>query len=109
MIIIIYIVVKKWHKTHPAIIEPNDDIVNSIESCKQCFEQTETFRLLNELRIKEKELCKTSFDKRDLLEKEEFQSFHKVNAALIEKYKLSADELMCCDCSYMLFFASCNS
>ncbi len=101
LIIIIIYSVKKWHKTHHAIIEPHDDIVNSIESCKQCFEQTETFLLLNELRIKEKELYKTSFDKRDLLEKEVFQSFNKVNAVLIDKYKLSADELMCCDCSYI--------
>ncbi len=101
LIIIIYIVVKKWHKTHPAIIEPNDDIVNSIESCKQCFEQTETFRLLNDLRIKEKELYKTKIAESEFIKKEILRSFNEVNAILIDKYRLSADELMCCDCSYI--------
>ena len=37
----------------------------------------------------------------EFIKKEILRSFNEVNAILIDKYRLSADELMCCDCSYL--------
>lgn len=101
MIFTIFFVVKKWHKGNPAITGKPDELVNRLESCKQCFEQTETFLLLNDLRIKEKELYKTKIAESEFIKKEILRCFNEVNAILIDKYRLSADELMCCDCSYL--------
>ena len=101
MIFTIFLVVKKWHKGNPAITGTPDELVNRLESCKQRFEQTETFLLLNDLRIKEKELYKTKIAESEFIKKEILRSFNEVNAILIDKYRLSADELMCCDCSYL--------
>lgn len=81
--------------------EPSDDFEGKLLCGEQAFEKGAVAQVLNELRIKEKELYKSTFADGELLEKEIFQSFAEANTVLIGKYNLSADELLCCDYSYI--------
>ena len=100
-VLVICFAVKRWRKKKNETNEPLTDLASVLHSAKQIFEQKESYLMLNELRLKEKDLYKSTFANGDMLEKDIFQSFAEANTVLIDKYGLSADELLCCDCSYM--------
>lgn len=100
-VLVICFAVKRWRKKKNETNEPLTDLTSVLHSAKQIFEQKESYLMLNELRLKEKDLYKSTFANGDMLEKDIFQSFAEANTVLIDKYGLSADELLCCDCSYM--------
>ena len=67
------------------------------------FEATPMYEELSNLRIKEKELYKSTFTKNEQLEDCLFSSFKEITYLLSKEYSLSSSELLTLYCTYMGF------
>ena len=78
-------------------------LADMLQRCVQVFEATTMYEQLSNLRIKEKELYKTTFKENELLENELFACFKEISYQLGKEYSLSSPELLTLYLTHMGF------
>ena len=78
-------------------------LADMLQRCVQAFEATTMYEQLSNLRIKEKELYKTTFKENELLENELFACFKEISYQLGKEYSLSSPELLTLYLTHMGF------
>lgn len=100
---------KKESVTNINDIQPDESstqeilLADMLQHCVQAFEATTIYEQLSNLRIKEKELYKSTFSESELLENELFACFKEISYQLGKEYNLSSPELLTLYLTHMGF------